>query len=55
MSPIIDNRKQSLYIPGEQLREIREQAARLDRSLSWIVQKAWEYGRDAIKRMPKQE
>lgn len=30
-----------LFWPGEMLRAIQEEAFRLDRSLSWVVQKAW--------------
>ena len=40
-----DKRKQSLYFPEEMLREIQEEATRQDRSLSWIVQKAWKISR----------
>src|SRR3982750_3899739 len=47
-----DNRKQSLYFPEEMLEEIKEEAARLDRSLSWIVQRAWKIARVEIKRLP---
>ena len=36
-----DKRKQSLYFPESMLQEIKEEAARLDRSLSWVVQRAW--------------
>ena len=36
-----DKRKQSLYFPEEMLKEIQEEATRQDRSLSWIVPKAW--------------
>ena len=35
-----DKRKQSLYFPEAMLQEIKDEAARLDRSLSWIVQRA---------------
>ena len=35
-----DKRKQSLYFPESMLQEIKEEAARLDRSLSWVVQRA---------------
>jgi uncharacterized small protein (TIGR04563 family) len=34
------------------LEEIKEEAARLDRSLSWIVQRAWKIARVEIKRLP---
>ena len=36
-----DKRKQSLYFPKEMLEEVAMEARRLDRSLSWIVQRAW--------------
>lgn len=47
-----DKRKQSLYFPEEMLKEIQEEAARQDRSLSWIVQKAWKIARQEIKKYP---
>ena len=40
-----DKRKQSLYFPEEMLKEIGAEATRQDRSLSWIVQKAWKAAR----------
>jgi len=46
------DRKQSLYFPEEMLVEIREEAARLDRSLSWIVQRAWKLARKQVRAMP---
>lgn len=47
-----DKRKQSLYFPEDMLREIQEEAARQDRSLSWIVQRAWLIARKDIQRYP---
>ena len=47
-----DKRKQSLYFPESMLQEIKEEAARLDRSLSWIVQRAWKIARVEIKKLP---
>lgn len=47
-----DARKQSLYFPEETLREIQEEAIRLDRSLSWIVQRAWRVARERIAKIP---
>lgn len=47
-----DKRKQSLYFPEAMLQEIKDEAARLDRSLSWIVQRAWKLARTDIKRIP---
>jgi uncharacterized small protein (TIGR04563 family) len=49
---IYDKRKCSLYFPEEQLEEICMEAARLDRSLSWIVQQAWKLSRDKIRAIP---
>jgi uncharacterized small protein (TIGR04563 family) len=47
-----DKRKQSLYFPETMLQEIKEEAARLDRSLSWVVQRAWKLARLDIKKLP---
>lgn len=47
-----DKRKQSLYFPESMLTEIKEEAARLDRSLSWIVQRAWKIARPELKKLP---
>lgn len=47
-----DKRKQSLYFPEAMLQEIKDEAARLDRSLSWIVQRAWKIARLEIKKIP---
>ena len=43
-----DKRKQSLYFPEEMLKEIGDEATRQDRSLSWIIQKAWKAARKDI-------
>ena len=50
-----DRRKQSLYFPEAMLKEIADEAARQDRSLSWLVQKAWKLARDEIRRLPGAE
>lgn len=47
-----DKRKQSLYFPDEHLEEIKSEAIRQDRSMSWVVQKAWELSRDTIRQFP---
>ena len=52
MGQTSSKRKQSLYFPEEMLREIQEEAARQDRSLSWIVQRAWSAARPQIGKMP---
>jgi uncharacterized small protein (TIGR04563 family) len=47
-----DKRKQSLYFPEEYLEEIRAESLRQDRSMSWLVQKAWEIARETIMQFP---
>ncbi len=47
-----DKRKQSLYFPEEMLEEIKKEALRLDRSMSWIVQQAWRIARETIRKYP---
>ena len=47
-----DKRKQSLYFPEVMLEEIKDEASRLDRSLSWIVQRAWKTARPEIRKIP---
>lgn len=50
-----DNRKQSLYFPEAMLDEIKAESIRLDRSLSWVVQRAWKTARTEIKKIPSSE
>ena len=50
--PKSDKRKQSLYFPEDMLQEITHEATRQDRSLSWIVQKAWKIARNDIMKYP---
>ena len=52
MDKSTDKRKQSLYFPEDMLTEIKKEAMRQDRSLSWIVQQAWRISRDEIKKFP---
>lgn len=47
-----DKRKQSLYFPEDMLKEIAEEAARLDRSLSWVVQRAWKVAKPEVQKLP---
>ena len=47
-----DARKQSLYFPEELLKQMQEEAIRQDRSLSWIVQRAWLLARERIAKLP---
>jgi uncharacterized small protein (TIGR04563 family) len=45
-------RKQSLYFPQDMLEEIKAEANRLERPLSWVVQRAWKRAREEIRKMP---
>lgn len=47
-----DKRKQTLFFPEEMLTEIKEEAARLDRSRSWVVQIAWCLAENEIRSLP---
>jgi uncharacterized small protein (TIGR04563 family) len=44
--------KASLHFPEWMLDEMREEATRLDRSLSWVVRRAWRISRQDIKKLP---
>lgn len=50
----MDKLKQSLYFPGKMLVEIRQEATRLDRSLSWVVQRAWIFAKRQVKALPSE-
>lgn len=47
-----DNRKQSLYFTGQILETLQKEAHRMDRSLSWMMQRAWEIALPTIRKMP---
>ena len=47
-----DKRKQSLYFPESMLQDIQHEATRLDRSLSWIVQRCVKLGIPEIRKLP---
>lgn len=47
-----DGRKQSLYFQEGVTEQMKEEAVRLDRSLSWVVQRAWAIAKDRIAAMP---
>ena len=47
-----DKRKQSLYFPETMLQDIKHEAERLDRSLSWIVQRCVKIGLQDIRKLP---
>lgn len=44
--------KLTLYFPPELLEEARTEALRQERTVSWILQKAWEFARNEIHKMP---
>ena len=50
-----DKRKQSLYFPGVLLSAIQTEATRLDRSLSWCVQRCVKRGLAELQSLPAQE
>jgi uncharacterized small protein (TIGR04563 family) len=43
-------RKRSFYFPDWMTREVEAEAIRLDRSVSWILQRAWKVARADIHR-----
>lgn len=49
-----DKRKQTFYFPAEVLVEIQAEAKRLDRSVSWVAQRAWKRARKEIKTLPSE-
>jgi uncharacterized small protein (TIGR04563 family) len=51
-SMIGTKKKQSLYFPAQMLKEIIDEAARLDRSPSWVIQRAWTSARKVIMTVP---
>jgi uncharacterized small protein (TIGR04563 family) len=44
--------QKSLYFKADILAQLEAEAARLDRSFSWVVAKACSLGIDALKRIP---
>jgi uncharacterized small protein (TIGR04563 family) len=47
-----DKRKQSLYFPELMLKDVQHEADRLDRSLSWVVQRCVRLGMLELKKLP---
>jgi len=47
-----DKRKQSLYFPEDMLDALTAEAERLDRSLSWVVQRCVRRGIPELKKLP---
>lgn len=49
---VTEKRKQSLYFSDDMLTEIMREAIRLDRSLSWMVQRAWCIAAEVVSTFP---
>ena len=49
----VEKRKRTILLPAAMLQEIREEAARRDRSLSWIVSRAWELAAPEIQALDR--
>jgi uncharacterized small protein (TIGR04563 family) len=47
-----DKRKQSLYFPEAMLADLQREADRLDRSLSWVVQRCVRTGLPTLEKQP---
>jgi uncharacterized small protein (TIGR04563 family) len=43
--------KRVIYVPAGMLAEIRAEAARLDRTFAWLVQRAWMIARRELREM----
>ena len=44
--------KRSIYIPDQIITELEKEAKRQDRTLSWLIKRAWLESRDKIKKYP---
>ena len=44
--------KVTLYLPGNLLQEAKAEAERQDRSLSWLLQRAWMIAREQLQDVP---
>lgn len=47
-----DQRKVSVYLPEDMYEEIRREAKRLDRGMSWVAQQAWRIARRKMLAAP---
>lgn len=45
---------ESVYLSSKTIEEIRSEAKRLDRKISWIAQRAWEMAKAKLREMPDQ-
>lgn len=44
--------KQSVYLPDEMCTDVRNEARRQDRTVSWLVVQSWLLARDRIRQLP---
>ena len=44
--------KKNLYFPESMLEEMKREAARLDRSLSWVLIQSWRLAREGVRAFP---
>lgn len=44
--------QQACYLPAPILREIEAEAARQDRTIRWLLKRAWRIARAEIRRIP---
>lgn len=47
-NPEVRQAQQSVYLPAEMVEELRREAARLDRSTSWLLARAWKIARAEV-------
>lgn len=47
-----DKRKQSLYLPEDVVNALQEEATRLDRSMSWVVQRCVKLALPEVRELP---
>lgn len=52
MQAAAQGERQSIYFPKDMAEEIKAEALRQDRSISWIIQKAWRISRPKMKQLP---
>lgn len=55
VNKLTNEHKQSVYFPSAMLAEIRAEATRLDRPLSWVIQHAWKLALKQVRKFPSQE
>lgn len=44
--------KKTIYFPSAMLDEIQQECTRLERSFSWVMQRAWRIARETVQEMP---